>query len=153
MKALMSLFDRRIRGVRLIEAIGLVLALIMIFWVCLSKVKEGQEVARLNALNAQIEEEQAAIKSLKVKVANLEQPARIEALARQYLGMEPLSPKREAGLDNLVEISRSVARPEIHAAPPVTAATATPPAMSEEESAPIAAPATPAAPATGGATR
>ena len=45
----------------------------------------------------------------------------IEALARQYLGMQPLSPKREAGLDNLVEISRSVARPEIHAAPPVTA--------------------------------
>ncbi|ADU13509.1 cell division protein FtsL [Asticcacaulis excentricus] len=152
MKALMSLFDRRIRGVRLIEAIGLLLALIMIFWVCLSKVKEGQEVARLNALNAQIAEEQAAIKALKVKVANLEQPARIEALARQYLGMEPLSPKREAGLDNLVEISRSVARPEIHAAPPVTAVTAKPPAMTEEESAPIAAP-VPATPVIGEATR
>lgn len=152
MKALMSLFDRRIRGVRLIEAIGLLLALIMIFWVCLSKVKEGQEVARLNALNAQIAEEQAAIKALKVKVANLEQPARIEALARQYLGMEPLSPKREAGLDNLVEISRSVARPEIHAAQPATAVTAKTPTMTEEESAPIAAQ-VPATPATGEATR
>lgn len=142
MKALMRLFDRRIRGVRLIEAIGLVLALIMIFWVCLSKVKEGQEVARLNAINAQIEAEQAAIKDLKVKVANLEQPARIEALARQYLGMQPLSPKREAGLDNLVEISRSVARPEVHA--PATAA----PAIAEEATAPIAEAATAAATAT-----
>lgn len=139
MKALMRLFDRRIRGVRLIEAIGLALALIMIFWVCMSKVKEGQEVARLNALNAQIAQEQAAIKDLKVKVANLEQPARIEALARQYLGMEPLSPKREAGLDNLVEISRSVARPEVHA--PATAA----PAIAEEATAPIAEAATAAA--------
>jgi len=136
MKALLSLFERRVRGVRLIEAIGLVLALLMIFWVCLSKVREGQEVARLNAVNAQIAEEQAAIKQLKVKVASLERPARIEALAKAYLGMQPLTPNREAGLDNLVEISRSVARPEVHSAPP--AATVVP--MAETESAPVSPP-------------
>ncbi|MFT3997414.1 MAG: septum formation inhibitor MinC [Asticcacaulis sp.] len=139
MKALMSLFERRVRGVRLIEAIGLSLALVMIFGVCLSKVKEGQEVARLNSVNTQIAEEEAAIKALKVKVASLERPARIEALARQYLGMEPLTPGREAGLDNLVEISRSVARPEVHATP---APAVTP--VPEEASAPVAAPAAPA---------
>lgn len=142
MNVLTQLFERRVRGVRLIEAIGLLLALLMIFWVCLSKVREGQEVARLNAVSAQIEQEQAAIKQLKVKVASLERPARIEALAKQYLGMQPLTPNREAGLDNLVEISRSVARPEVHSAP---AATATP--MAEEESAPA-----PAAPVTSAAT-
>ncbi|MDC7682536.1 septum formation inhibitor MinC [Asticcacaulis sp. BYS171W] len=139
MNKLMRLFDRRVRGFRLVEAIGLALALGMIFWVCLSKVKEGQEVARLNDLNKDIAAQEEAIKSLKVKVAALEQPARIEALAKAYLGMKPVAPDREAKLDNLVEISRSVSRPEVVGKKTEVVAA---PAVAEEVTAPVEPPVT-----------
>ncbi|ESQ79803.1 hypothetical protein [Asticcacaulis sp. YBE204] len=137
MNKLMRLFDRRVRGFRLVEAIGLALALGMIFWVCLSKVKEGQEVARLNDINKNIAAQEEAIKSLKVKVAALEQPARIEALAKAYLGMKPGSPEREAKLDNLVEISRSVSRPEVVGKKTEVVAA---PVVAEEATAPVEVP-------------
>lgn len=142
MNGLMRLFERRVRGIRLVELIGLILALIMVFWVGFAKVREGEAVTRLNALNRDIATQESEIKALKVKVANLEQPARLEALAKQYLGMGPVDPTREAKLDNLVEISQSLSRPDKGAAPNTTPAPATPPV------APVTTPVAEAAPVT-----
>ncbi|MBP2157637.1 MULTISPECIES: septum formation inhibitor MinC [Asticcacaulis] len=124
MKAFLSLFEQRIRGVRLIEIIGLVLALGMIFWVCLSKAREGEDIKRLAKLDAQIAEESKTVQDLRVKVAELERPARLEALATTYLGMKPVASSHETQLEALGDISRATSRPVAAAASPETPASA-----------------------------
>ena len=130
MNVISALFDKRIRGIRLIELIGLTLALAMIFWVCLSKAREGEDIRRMNQLDEQIADEKNAVGGLQVEVARLERPERLEALATQYLGMKPVSPNHEAGLENLSEISRTTSRPvsgaDLLAPAPVAPAAATP---------------------------
>ncbi len=111
MKAFLNLFEQRVRGIRLIELIGLALALGMIFWVCLSKAREGEDIKRMNTLDEQIADETQAVSTLKIKVAQLERPARLEALATAYLGMKPVEPTHEAHIDSLSEISRTTSRP------------------------------------------
>ncbi|WP_140985919.1 cell division protein FtsL [Asticcacaulis tiandongensis] len=112
MRGVSGLFNRRVRGIRLVELVGVVLAVGMMMWVGFSKVREGESVRRLNTLNAQIAVEEAAIKELQVRVAHLERPARIEALATQHLGMTPVKPEREARLENLPEISKALSAPD-----------------------------------------
>lgn len=131
MKAFLNLFEQRVRGIRLIELIGLALALGMIFWVCLSKAREGEDIKRMSTLDEQIAEETQAVSTLKIKVAQLERPARLEALATAYLGMKPVAPTHEAHIDSLSEISRTTSRP-MSATPAVIAepAAATPAASS-----------------------
>lgn len=123
MNRFLNMFSRRVRGVRLVEVIGLVLAAGMMMWVGFSKVREGESVRYLNSLNTEIAAEEAAIKALQVRVAHLERPARIEALATQYLGMTPVNPEREARLENLPEISGTLSAPDkrLPADPLVTA--------------------------------
>lgn len=111
MKAFLNLFEQRVRGIRLIELIGLALALGMIFWVCLSKAREGEDIKRMSRLDAEIAQEAQAVSTLKIKVAQLERPARLEALATAYLGMKPIAPAHEAHIDSLSEISRTTSRP------------------------------------------
>ncbi len=125
MKAFLSLFEQRIRGVRLIEVIGITLALGMIFWVCLSKARETEDVRRLNLLNQQISEETDNVAALKIKVAQLERPARLEALAAGFLGMKPVDSSHEVRLDSLGEISGTTSRP-VQVTAPVAPAEAAP---------------------------
>ncbi len=117
MNGFLRLFEQRIRGIRLIELIGLVLVFGMIFWVCLSKAREGEDIKHMSDLDRQIAEQQEAVGTLKIKVAQLERPQRLEALAVTYLGMKPVEPTHEASLENLSEISRTTSRPVLTTAP------------------------------------
>jgi hypothetical protein len=107
----MRLFEQRVRGIRLIELVGVVLVFGLIFWVCVSKAREGEDIRRISDLDHQIAEEQEAVGALKIKVAQLERPGRLEQLAVTYLGMKPVEPNHEARLESLGEISRATARP------------------------------------------
>lgn len=129
MKAFFSLFEQRIRGVRLIEIIGLALALGMIFWVCLSKAREGEDIKRLASLDTQIAQEAKVVQDLKVKVAELERPARLEALATAHLGMKPVASSHETQMESLGDISRATSRPVVAPA----AAVETPPVQAGED--------------------
>ena len=111
MQSFLRIFEQRVRGVRLIEAVGILLAVGMIFWVCLSKAREDGDVKRLNDLDSQISEQQSQVDALKVKVAELERPSRLEQLAVAYLGMKPVSPTHEAHIDSLAEISQQTSKP------------------------------------------
>ena len=124
MKAILNLFEQRVRGVRLIELIGLGLALAMIFWVCLSKAREGEDIKHMSQLDQQISDETQTVSALKIKVAQLERPARLEALATAYLGMKPVESTHETRLDSLSEISHATSRPIVVAAPVTAPATA-----------------------------
>jgi len=121
MRAITALFEQRIRGFRLIELIGLGLALAMIFLVCLSKAREGEDIKHMNQLDQQIAEESAAVDALKIRVAQLERPSRLEALAKAYLNMKPVEAAHEAQIDSLSEISHTTSRPVAVAAAPVVA--------------------------------
>ncbi|HTM80034.1 cell division protein FtsL [Asticcacaulis sp.] len=110
MNGLMRLFEQRVRGIRLIELVGGILMFGLIFWVCISKAREGEDVRRMNELDRQIAVEQEAVNSLKIKVAQLERPGRLEQLAVEYLGMKPTDPNHEARLESLGEISRTTSQ-------------------------------------------
>ena len=126
MNGLMRLFEQRVRGIRLIELVGGVLMFGLIFWVCLSKAKEGEDIRRMNDLDRHIAAEQTAVDGLKIQVAQLERPGRLEQLAVQYLGMKPTDPNHEARLESLAEISRTGSRP-VSQTPVVAPAVPAPP--------------------------
>jgi len=111
MQPFIRIFEQRVRGVRLIEAVGILLAVGMIFWVCLSKAREDGDVKQLNDIDSQIADQQSQVDALKVRVAELERPARLEQLAVAYLGMKPVSPTHEARIDSLAEISQQTSKP------------------------------------------
>ncbi len=129
MRAITALFEQRVRGVRLIDLIGLGLALAMIFWVCLSKAREGEDIKRMSTLDQQIAEESTAVDALKIRVAHLEQPSRLEQLAKAYLNMKPVEAAHEAQIDSLSEISHTTSRP-VPVAVPVVAPAPTDPLIS-----------------------
>lgn len=101
----MSLFDRKVRGFRLVDMVAASLLLVLILGVYLAKTVAGHERAQIASIEAQIDAERARIRLLQAEVAHLEQPSRIEALSTQYLGMAPIQAKHEATPETLAEIA------------------------------------------------
>ena len=99
-------FKTRIRGVSPAEVSALVLLIVMMLGVYMVKTRAGVEAARINDLNRQIADEERDVRILRDQVGRLEQPARIERLSQQYLGMQPVSARQEAGPQDLTEIAR-----------------------------------------------
>ena len=52
-------------------------------------------------IQAQLAEERRQVNVLNVEIAHLEEPERLRALARRYLGLEPLDPSREIAVNDL----------------------------------------------------
>jgi len=130
MNGFLRLFEQRVRGIRLIELIGLVLVFAMIFWVCLSKAREGDDIRRMNDLDQQIAQEQSNVDTLNIRVSQLERPERLEALAVQYLNMKPVDPAHEADIQSISQISRTTSR--AIASPPPPPAAPVPAAASDD---------------------
>jgi cell division protein FtsL len=103
----MSFFDRKIRGFRLVDLIGLGLLIAIILGVYLAKTVAGHERAEIAKIERQIKAERARIRLLQAEVAHLEQPGRIERLAVAYLQLEPVTANREAEIDQIVEVART----------------------------------------------
>ena len=104
----MSLLDRRVRGFRLIDLIAAALLVALVLGVYLAKTMAGRERAEIASMDRQIDEEQARIRLLQAEVAHLEEPARLERLSAAYLGMAPVSIKRDVGPDGLADVARTV---------------------------------------------
>ncbi|HYF23126.1 MAG TPA: cell division protein [Caulobacteraceae bacterium] len=107
MNPIARLFDQRVRGFRIIEVAALACLVLMVFWVYLAKAGAGRERAEITRIERDIATEQKALRLLRAEAAHLEQPARIEALAEQQLGLEPVPVKREARPESLIEIARA----------------------------------------------
>lgn len=125
-----SFFERRVRGVRLIELWAGALTLVLALGVYLAKTTAGDEGADIARTQNEIVKEQRKIRLLKAEVAFLEQPERLERLSSAYLGLQPMSGKRETVVENLQEVART----GTPAPDPAAAQPAPPPA-------PVAAPA------------
>ncbi len=86
---------RLLNGIALLVAITLAVAL----YIAKTEAKSSQE--RLELIQAQLAEERRQVNVLNVEIAHLEEPERLRALARRYLGLEPLDPSREIGVNDL----------------------------------------------------
>ena len=102
----MNWLNRRVRGFRLIDLVALGLLTVLILGVYLAKTIAGRERTEIARVERQIGEEKARIRLLQAEVSHLEQPARIERLSEAYLGLAPVSIKREADADALPQLAR-----------------------------------------------
>ena len=111
-----GLFTRRVRGVRLVNLWGAGLLLVLVIGLYLVKTFAGGERADIAQTEFQIADEQHKIRLLHAELAYLEQPARIERLSEQYLGLAPASGKHETSLAELGQIARAPVDPKAKAA-------------------------------------
>ncbi len=100
-----AFFDHRVRGFRIVELGGLVVLLILVLTVYLAKTGAGGKRADIDHLQGQIGDERTQIRILKAEVATLEQPERLEALSSRYLGLVPISARREVTLQALSDVA------------------------------------------------
>jgi cell division protein FtsL len=99
-------FDRRVRGFRVVEVGALGVLLVLILAVYLAKTGAGGKRADIDRIQAQIFDEQTQIRLLRAEVATLEQPQRLEALATRYLGLQPISVRREVTPEALQDVAQ-----------------------------------------------
>lgn len=130
MNPVARLFDKRLKGIRVIELVSLGLLVVMIFWVYLAKAGAGDERAEIAKVEQRIGDERRKVKLLRAEAARLERPQRIEALSQSYLQLKPVDARREARPDDLAQIaSRPAAGAAQAAAGPAPAPA---PAVEEE---------------------
>ena len=135
------LFEKRIRGFRVIEIAAFLCLTVLVLGVYFSKAHAGHETAEIGDVDQQITETQHRVRLLDAELAHLEAPARIEQLSQQYLGLAPIPAKHETPDTGLMEIARQAAEP------PPTKETAKPKAAAAAPSKVLtAAPVTPAPP-------
>jgi cell division protein FtsL len=126
--SLSSMFDRRVRGFRVVELVCLTILLVLVLGVYLAKTFAGRERAEIASVERQIEDEKLRVRLLKAEVAYLEQPRRIEQLAQQ-LQLAPIKPEHETTEDALIDVARHA--PAAHAPASPTAAANTDAAAAE----------------------
>lgn len=100
-----GLFNRRVRGFRVVEVVGMGVLLTLVTGVYLAKTVAGRERNEIARIEREIEDEQARKRLLEAEVAHLEQPRRIEALAIA-MGLQPIPASRETTEDALVDVAR-----------------------------------------------
>jgi len=100
-----GLFNRRVRGFRVVEVVGLGILLTLVTSVYLAKTMAGRERNEITRIEAQIEDEKARKRLLEAEVAFLEQPRRIEAMA-VAMGLAPIQASHETTEDALVDVAR-----------------------------------------------
>ncbi|WP_411286316.1 cell division protein [Phenylobacterium sp.] len=135
----MSLLDRRIRGFRLVDMVALGALMALILGVYLAKTIAGRERAEIARIERQIDAEKTRIRLLQAEVSHQEQPQRLERLSSAYLGLQPVSLKREVTIDGLAEVARREP-PPMPPPPPVVVELAAP-----EAEAPVVQPTAPVA--------
>ena len=99
-------FDRRVRGFRIVELGAMVVLAALVVVVYLAKDGAGDKRADIDRVQQQIVAEQEQIRLLKAEVAHQEQPERLEALAGQYLGLQPVAAKHEVEAAELADVAR-----------------------------------------------
>jgi cell division protein FtsL len=110
--SLAFLFDKRIRGFRVVEIVAFSCLIVLVFVVYFSKARAGGETAEITDVDQQIADTQRRVRLLDAELAHLETPARIEELSQQYLGLAPISAKHETADSGLMEISRQASEPQ-----------------------------------------
>lgn len=128
----MGLFDRRIRGFRIIEVAGMGVLLTLVTSVYLAKTFAGRERQQISSIEQEIGDEAIRKRLLEAEVAHLEQPRRIEQLA-QMMQLKPIAPDHEISEDALIDVARRRDLPR----GPVAAAPVAPEALAADAPEPV----------------
>ena len=102
----LSLLNRRIRGFLVIELVATALLTLVVLTVYLAKTGAGDKRDDIDRVEQQIDAETVQIRLLRAEVASEERPERLEALASQYLGLQPVTAKHEIDPEALADIAQ-----------------------------------------------
>ncbi len=116
MNPVRALFNRRLRGFRVVELAAVGCLVVLVLGVYAFKAGAGRETAHISDVDAQIADERRHVRVLKAELAHLEQPARLERLSAAYLGMAPAGGAHEAPVESLSEVARAQPPSITHAA-------------------------------------
>lgn len=105
-----AVFTHRIRGFRTLNIAFAAILLVLAVGVNLAKAVAGRERNEIGRVESDIGKERQRIRLLEAEVAHLEQPERLERLARGYLSMEPVAARQEASVDTLGAVAGRPAR-------------------------------------------
>lgn len=108
---MMGFYERRWRGFRVVDLTLVGVLLTLMLTVYLAKTFGGAERSQIARVENQIGDEKVRLRLLQAEVAHLEQPDRLEALSRQYLGLQPVSAKQEIKADALATVTGGAAHP------------------------------------------
>ena len=103
--SLSALFERRVRGFRLVEVVGLGVFMVLALTVYLLKAGASDDRLEIARINRQILAEQTNLRVLRAEVAHLEQPERLGHLAEGYLGRAPIRAAQEINPEVLSQIA------------------------------------------------
>ena len=106
MKLFTCIFQRRLRGFRIIDLTAFACLSVLVLGVYAFTAHAGGESAKIADVDNQIADEQRRIRLLDANLAHLEQPERLEQLSTQYLGLAPVAAKQETRPTSLMEIAR-----------------------------------------------
>ena len=98
------IFEARLRGVRVVELIGVLCLIGMVLSVYVAKAGAAREAAVIGDLETRIAAERHRLRLLRAETARLEQPARLEALSR-HAGLEPVEAARVIPAADLSEVA------------------------------------------------
>lgn len=91
-----------------VELAAVVCLILLIVWVYVAKAAGATEAQRIAAMEAEMASQSARVRLLRAEVARLENPARLERLARSHLGMTLPRPEQEVGLAELAVRGRGL---------------------------------------------
>ncbi len=100
-----ALLNHRIRGFRTLNIVFAATLLVLAVGVNLAKTIAGRERNEIGQVEVDMAKERQRIRVLEAEVAHLEQPERLERLARGYLEMAPTTARQEASVDTLAEVA------------------------------------------------
>nr|WP_295112424.1 cell division protein [uncultured Caulobacter sp.] len=100
-----GLFNRRVRGFRVVEVAGVGILLTLFTSVYLAKTFAGRELQEIGRIEQEIDNEGVRKRLLEAEVAHLEQPRRIEQLALM-MQLKPIAPDHEITEDALIDVAR-----------------------------------------------
>ena len=119
-----SIFNSRVRGIRIVEILTFGLLVVLVFSVYIAKARASRERAAIADIEQRIGDEQRRVKLLRAEDARLEQPGRIESLS-EGAGLKPVDAAQEASPNALpaaaAEKTKAAAK-KADANPPVTPA-------------------------------
>jgi hypothetical protein len=128
MNAFAGLYNRRIRGFRVINFAAVIFLMALMFGLYWAKTRASVDGAAIGRIETQIGAQKRDIRMLEARVAGLEQPGRIGQLSEDYLHLAPAKTTQETTPDKLAQISAHppASGPKTIPAVAVVLATATP---------------------------
>jgi hypothetical protein len=117
MNLMAGLYNRRVRGFRVINFAAVILLIALMFGLYWAKTRASGDGSAISRIEGQITTEKRDIRSLEAQVAQMEQPGNIGRLSQDYLHLAPEKTTQEITPDRLAEVAAHPVAPATAKAP------------------------------------